>query len=118
MSCKPLVLTIISGTNSPETLLFGIQDGAGVSTMDFSAATRITAAFHQGGVETETADSDTHSGVFDWFQGEGEIVFDFGPLALGVGAYQVRVTVISPQYPVGRVLNRGDGYTMDIRVVS
>lgn len=118
MSCKPLVLTVIGGTNSPETLLFGIKSGAGVSTMDFSAVTRMTAAFHQAGIEVDSADSDQDAGAFDWSLGDGDIVFDFGPLNLAAGAYQVRVTVISPQYPVGLVLNRGDGYTMDIRVVS
>lgn len=118
MTCAPQLIAVVSGLSDPETLVFGYKTGGVVTAFDFSTATNVVGELYQSGESSGQFDNDDTPGIFDWSGAEGELVVDFGLTNLPAGVYQVRIVVISPGFPVGRVLNRGDGYTMDIRVVA
>lgn len=116
MSCPRI--TAITGLSDPQTLVLGYKTSGVVTAFDFSTATKVAARFDQAGTIIDTFDSDADAGMFDYDNGGGELVVDFGLTALDAGTYNVRIIVTSPAYPTGLVLNRGDGYTLDVEMIE
>lgn len=117
MSCSPLI-TAITGSSDPQTLVVGYKVAGVVTMFDFTTATKVAARFYLSGTLADTFDSDADAGMFDYDNGNGELVVDFGLTDLDAGSYQVRIIVTSSAFPAGLALNRGDGYTVDVEMID